>query len=83
MGQEIWNLEHGATTLIMWDTAGLCRFRHYNTLQSQVLKSLGYSGRVLTFTAETFLTQLAGITGLPMLVIAATASTLSIILYGM
>lgn len=71
LGQEIWNLEHGATTLIMWDTTGLCRFKHYHTLQKQVLQSLGYSFKMHTFTTETFMPQLAEITGQPMLVIMA------------
>ncbi|GAJ24571.1 unnamed protein product [marine sediment metagenome] len=29
LGQEIYNLEHGATDLITFTTHGRCRFKHY------------------------------------------------------
>lgn len=35
-------LEAGANTLIMWDSRGQCRFRHYYILQQHTLKNLGY-----------------------------------------
>ncbi len=35
-------LEKGANTLVMWDSKGQCRFRHYHTLQEYTLRNLGY-----------------------------------------
>lgn len=42
LGQQIWCLDNGATDLIMWDNAGLCRQKHYYQLQELALRQLGY-----------------------------------------
>lgn len=42
LGQFIWALDHGATDLIMFDSCGLCRLRHYHEIQELTLKELGY-----------------------------------------
>lgn len=63
LGQQTWCLEHGATNLIMFDTEGLCRFKHYHQLQELTLRSLGYSFSMVTFTMENFKHQLAELLG--------------------
>lgn len=41
---NLWEaLEQGANTLLMWDTKGQCRLRHYYKLQEHTLKNLGYN----------------------------------------
>ena len=35
-------LDAGANTLLMWDSRGRCRFRHYWIIQEFILKNLGY-----------------------------------------
>ena len=42
LGQQIWALEQGATDLIMWNSCGLCRLKHYYQLQELTLRGLGY-----------------------------------------
>lgn len=42
LGQEVYNLEHGATDLIMFGSYGQCRFKHYGRLQEHTLRRLGY-----------------------------------------
>ncbi len=42
LGQQIWALEQGATDLIMWNSCGLCRLKHYYQLQEHILRELGY-----------------------------------------
>lgn len=42
LGQEIWALEHGATDLLMFNSCGLCRMKHYHQIQELTLKNLGY-----------------------------------------
>lgn len=49
LGQAIWNLEHGATDLLMLGSCGICRFRHYHQLQEQTLRKLGYDFNMLVF----------------------------------
>lgn len=63
LGQAIWCLEHGATDLVMFDSHGLCRFKHYHQLQEQTLKNLGYRFKMHTFTWENFFPGLMRITG--------------------
>ena len=63
LGQEIWCLEHGATDLIMFNTHGRCRFKHYHQLQELTLKNLGYESRMHTFSTKNFIPELIGITG--------------------
>jgi len=42
LGQQIWALEQGATDLIMFNSCGLCRLKHYYQLQELALRELGY-----------------------------------------
>lgn len=63
LGQEIWALEHGATDLVMFNTHGRCRFKHYHQLQEQTLRGLGYKFRMHALSVVNFLpmvTQLSG-----------------------
>lgn len=63
LGQEIWALEHGATDLIMLNTHGRCRFKHYHQLQEQTLRNLGYSFTMHTLSATNFIPVLMRLTG--------------------
>ena len=42
LGQQIWALEQGATELLMFNSCGLCRMKHYHQLQAHALRQLGY-----------------------------------------
>lgn len=42
LGQQIWALDHGATDLVMFNSCGLCRLRHYYQIQELTLRELGY-----------------------------------------
>ena len=42
LGSYIESLENGANTLLMYDTKGQCRFRHYHKVQDFTLRDLGY-----------------------------------------
>ncbi len=42
LGQEIWALENGATDLLMFNSCGLCRLKHYYQIQEHTLRNLGY-----------------------------------------
>jgi len=63
LGQEIWALEHGATDLIMLNTHGRCRFKHYHQLQEQTLRNLGYSFTMHSLSAANFIPVLMRRTG--------------------
>jgi predicted nucleotide-binding protein (sugar kinase/HSP70/actin superfamily) len=43
LGNFIQALENGANTLIMFDSKGTCRFKHYHYIQKQILEDLGYN----------------------------------------
>lgn len=63
LGQEIYNLDHGATDLLMFNTRGRCRFRHYHQLQEQTLRNLGYSFTMHTVSVTNFIPVLMKLTG--------------------
>ena len=42
LGYFIQALEQGVTNLLMFDTQGPCRFKHYHYIQKQILENLGY-----------------------------------------
>lgn len=42
LAQQIWALENGATDLIMFNSCGLCRLKHYYQIQELTLRELGY-----------------------------------------
>ncbi len=44
LGNFIESLENGANTLLMWDSRGTCRLRHYHKLHEFTLNHLGYDG---------------------------------------
>lgn len=52
LGQFVWCLDNGATDLIMWDNAGLCRQRHYYQLQELALRQLGYKFTMHSLSAK-------------------------------
>ena len=55
LGNFIEALDKGANTLLMYDTCGQCRFRHYFKLQDFVLKDLGYNFDMLAFNKRNFI----------------------------
>ena len=52
LGQQIWALEQGATDLIMFNSCGLCRMKHYYQLQQLALEVLGYSFKMHAITKK-------------------------------
>lgn len=63
LGQEIWALEHGATDLVMFNTHGRCRFKHYHQLQEQTLRGLGYNFRMHALSMINFLPEITNLSG--------------------
>lgn len=63
LGQQIYCLEHGATGLVMYDTCGLCRFKHYHQIQEHTLRQLGYSFTMHTLSLDNLLPKLMEIGG--------------------
>jgi len=47
-------LERGVNTLVMWDSRGRCRFRHYWRIQEQTLKDLGYKFEICPLNLNFF-----------------------------
>ena len=47
-------LERGVNTLVMWDSRGRCRFRHYWRIQEQTLKDLGYKFEICSLNLNFF-----------------------------
>ena len=43
LGNFIEALEDGANTLLMWDSRGQCRLRHYHKIQEFTLRNLGFN----------------------------------------
>jgi len=52
LGQEIFALERGATDLVMWNSCGLCRLKHYHQIQELILRNLGYRFKMNVITRE-------------------------------
>jgi len=76
LGQEIYNLEHGATDLLMAGSYGQCRFKHYHQLQAHILSKLGYKFTMHNIKGLDFLWKLPKITGvsLPGILLAMMAA---------
>ncbi|MBA7482150.1 hypothetical protein ES707_17632 [subsurface metagenome] len=55
LGQEIWALEQGATDLLMFNSCGLCRMKHYHQIQELTLKDLGYHFNMRVITKKNIL----------------------------
>jgi len=58
LGQEIWVLEHGATDLVMWNSCGLCRLKHYYQIQELILKDLGHQFKMNVITRKNILSTI-------------------------
>lgn len=67
LGQEIWALEQGATDLLMFNSCGLCRMKHYHQLQTQALKSLGYQFNMNVITKKNFRKEIKRLLGISFL----------------
>lgn len=52
LGQEIWALENGATDLLMFNSCGLCRLKHYHQIQEHTLRNLGYHFNMNVITKQ-------------------------------
>ena len=59
IGNYIEALEHGADTLLMIDTRGICRLRHYHKVQESTLKRLGYKFKMYKIRKYNFLSVLS------------------------
>jgi len=70
LAQHIYNLEHGATDLIMFNTQGDCRFKHYYRLQELTLQQLGYNFTMRSFTYKSAIPHLIKLVGFKKLPLA-------------
>lgn len=52
LGQMIWSLENGATDLVMFNSCGLCRLKHYHQIQELTLRELGYKFNMHVVTKD-------------------------------
>lgn len=52
LGQEIWALDNGATDLIMFNSCGICRMKHYHQIQELTLRDLDYQFNMHVFTRK-------------------------------
>jgi len=64
LGQEIWCLEQGATDLLMFNSCGLCRMKHYYQIQEQTLRNLGYQFKMNVITKKNFKKEIKRLFGL-------------------
>ncbi|MAG16052.1 hypothetical protein CMO88_03250 [Candidatus Woesearchaeota archaeon] len=53
LGSHIEALEAGATDLLMFDSAGTCRYTNYHFTQKQILEDLGYKFKMHVISAKT------------------------------
>jgi len=49
LGQQIYALENGATDLLMFNSCGICRMKHYHEIQELTLKDSGYHFNMRVF----------------------------------
>ena len=61
LGQEIWALENGATDLLMFNSCGLCRMKHYYQIQELTLRNLGYHFNMNVITKKNILKVIKGL----------------------
>lgn len=52
LGQQIWALENGATSLVAFNSCGLCRLKHYYQIQELTLRELGYKFNMHVVTKD-------------------------------
>lgn len=64
LGQAIWCLEQGATNLIMFNSCGLCRLKHYYQLEERALRDLGYSFNMNVLTKKNFKKEIKKLFGI-------------------
>ena len=67
LGQEIWCLEQGATDLLMFNSCGVCRMKHYYQIQEQTLRNLGYQFKMNVITKKNFKKEIKRLFGLSFL----------------
>lgn len=67
LGQEIWALENGATDLLMFNSCGLCRLKHYHQIQELTLKGLGYHFNMNIITKKNFNKEIKRLFGISFL----------------
>lgn len=67
LGQEIWALEQGATDLVMFNSCGLCRMKHYHQIQELTLRNLGYNFTMNVITKKNFRKEIKRLFGISFL----------------
>ncbi len=63
LGNFIEALDNGANTLLMYDSQGLCRLRHFWKIQEFILKSMGYEFEMFNINFSNALTVLQELSG--------------------
>lgn len=63
LGNFIEALEKGVNTLLMYDSCGECRQRHYFKLQEFTLRKLGYEFEMFSFNGKTFIPVMKMLSG--------------------
>ena len=69
LGNMIESLDAGADTILMYDTCGQCRFKHYHKLQEYTLKRMGYNFKMLHFNGITIIPTLKKLSKKPIFTI--------------
>ena len=67
LGQEIWALENGATDLLMFNSCGVCRMKHYYQIQEHALRNLGYQFNMNVITKKGFKREIKRLFGISFL----------------
>ena len=63
LGNFIEALDYGANTLLMYDTSGPCKFRHYHKVQEYTLRRLGYDFEMYGLSKKNIFSTLAKLSG--------------------
>ena len=67
LGNMIESLDAGANTILMYDTCGQCRFKHYNKLQEYTLNRMGYDFNMVSFSGTTIIQVLKRLSNKPII----------------
>jgi predicted nucleotide-binding protein (sugar kinase/HSP70/actin superfamily) len=63
LGNFVEALDDGANTLLMYDSQGLCRLRHYWKIQEFILRSMGYEFEIFNINFSNILAVLKELSG--------------------
>lgn len=67
LGQQVWALENGATDLLMFNSCGLCRLKHYHQIQEHTLRNLGYRFNMNVITKKNLRREVKRLLHIPFL----------------